>query len=69
MVNNKAMVDGLMLTEKTKEELIEIILGLYKENERKRSKKNKKNELRSLPNQIRSRSANIVPVKSLDISA
>ena len=25
------MVDGRMLTEKTKEELIEIILGLYKE--------------------------------------
>src|ERR1039457_1552755 len=26
MVNNKAMVDGIMLTEKSKEELIEIIL-------------------------------------------
>jgi len=27
------MVDGIILSEKTKEELIEIIKGLYKENE------------------------------------
>src|SRR5208282_5491369 len=32
------MVDGQMLTEKTKEELIEIILGLYKENEELKQK-------------------------------
>ena len=30
MANNKAMVDGKMLTEKTKEELIAQILGQYK---------------------------------------
>ena len=46
MVNNKAMVDGRMLAEKTKEELIEIILGLYKEVEELKQKVKEEQEKR-----------------------
>jgi len=53
------MIDGRILTEKTKEELIEIILGLYKENEELKQKvkaeQEKRNEKFAKPNTTKKR--------------
>lgn len=58
-LDNKAMVDGIILSEKSKEELIEIILGLYKENEelkqRVKEEQDKRNEKFAKPNTAKKR--------------
>lgn len=53
------MVNGIILSEKSKEELIEIILGLYKENEelkqRVKAEQDKRNEKFAKPNTVKKR--------------